>query len=427
MPLSIKLAALGRYRSSANSQMAFQKRKRSGEFLWALMGRGSAAALQALALVLLARLSNPADFGLTMGVQGVLLTAAYFLSFGLGPYILFEQAKEQYSRAVVDIWYVNRRTSLLAGLSCFIGLTIAGLFDSSVFLLLPLSVAMLAMRNSAIMEGIALANGSVRMFGASLLLRRLMLVLVFGLFAIVGINPLLAYSTAYAVSEVSINLVLRRVVGRVPTPIQKPRLISVIKKATPYWVETVSVQFRGLDVSSAGLMGGAATSGIYAVPARLSSAILMVPSTFANLCLPRIASGTPRTFVRFCIASVPVTLCVFALLGVLAFFAEPIIVMLLGDAYASATVPTQIFCVGFAVLTCITIANALVQGIGLARHVAWTSIVGALLVVLFVGVGAALFGAEGSSWGFSLAVSVQLLLLCSASIRGVRVYLKSAA
>lgn len=423
----MKAPTARRRRNSGRRRKTSEKRKRSGDFLWALVGRGGAAALQALTLVLLARLSNPHDFGLTMGAQGVLLTAAFFLGFGLGPYVTMEQAKKRYSEVVADISYVNQRTSLVAGFLCLVGLAVAAIVESDFLVLMPLSIAMLAMRNSAVLEGIALANGRVRMFGASLFLRRLIQLLAFALLAALGAHPLLAYSLAYAISETSINFVLRTIVGRVPMPVSKPQFLEVIRNASPYWVETVSVQFRGLDVSSAGFIGGTAISGIYAVPARLSSAILMVPSTFANLCLPRIAAGTPRTFKRVCVASVPVILFVFVVLAALASFADPIIRLLLGEAYVSAVRPTQIFCIGFAVLTCITIANALVQGIGLARHVAWTSMLGAFLVVALVGAGAGLFGATGSSWGYSLAVSIQLLLLSCASMGGIRTYLRSGS
>ncbi|MEV8131332.1 oligosaccharide flippase family protein [Pseudarthrobacter oxydans] len=405
--------------------MHSNKGTRSVDFIWALLGRGGAAALQALTLVLLARLSNPQDFGLTMGAQGVLFTAAYFLGFGLGPYVTIEQAKQRYSEVVTEIVHVNQRTSIASGVLCFLGLAAASVIEPALLALLPLSIAMLAMRNSAVLEGIALANRRVRMFGASLFLRRLFQLLLFAVLAFIGVDPLLSYSIAFAASETAINLFLRKIVGRVPRPVSRPHFRQLIRRAAPYWIETVSVQFRGLDVSSAGFIGGTAIGGIYAVPARFSSAILMVPSTFANLCLPRIAAGTPKTFKRVCIASVPVILFVFLLLSLLAYYAETIIQLLLGPAYLSAVLPTQIFCIGFAALTCITIANSLVQGIGLARHVAWTSMLGAFLLVAFVGVGAGLHGATGSSWGYSIAVVIQLILLIGSTAAGVRIYLRS--
>ncbi|MGN7147499.1 oligosaccharide flippase family protein [Arthrobacter sp. SAFR-179] len=399
------------------------RRKRAGDFLWALAGRGGAAALQALTLVLLARFSNPADFGLTMGVQGVLLTAAYFLGFGLGPYVIVEQAKARYSEVVGGITYVNNRTSAFSGIACFVGLVIAGIFNSEIFMLLPLAVAMLAMRNSAVIEGIALANGRVRIFGASLLLRRLAQALIFVILSIAGMHAMIAYSIAYAASESLINFFLRKVIGSPTVPATKPKFNQVIRSALPYWVETVAVQFRGLDVSSVGLAAGAAVGGIYAVPARLSSAILMIPSTFANLILPKIAAGNRKVFLRVAGLSLPVILIVWSVLAGLVIYTEPILAVLLGPTYVSASAPVQIFCIGFAVLTCITIVNAMVQGIGLAQHVAWTSMVGSVLAVVCAGLGASLLGAQGASWGFSLGVSIQLVLLCASSARGVMKYL----
>lgn len=160
------------------------------------------------------------------------------------------------------------------------------------------------------------------------------------------------------------------------------------------------------------------------MPARLSSAVLMIPSTFANLCLPRIAAGNRKVFLRVFWLSLPVIFTMWAALGVLVTYTEPILALLLGPSYVSASVPVQIFCIGFAVLTCITIANAMIQGIGLARHVAWTSMMGSVFIVVGAGLGSSFQGAEGASWGFSLGVLLQLVLLCASSVPGVFRYLR---
>lgn len=399
--------------------------KGMGEFAWAISGRGAAAVLQAASLVLLARFSDPADFGLTMAVQGGLLTVAFLLGFGFGPYASITQAKSQFSEEVSRVVYLNQRTSLGAGAVCLAFLVIAGSIHPSIMFLIPFAFAMAAHRNSSVWEGIAVANGRIRLFSLTLLLRRLLLVLVFLGGAVSGVNPLLAYASAYAVSEMAINWNLKRSLGRIPQPSVRPSFRDVSRRSMPYWIESVSVQLRGLDVSFAGLAGGAVVSGLYAVPARLSSAILMVPSTFANLCLPRIARGTRRTFLSVGLASIPVMILVIVLLAILSVFAESIIRIVLGDEYVNATLPTQIFCIGFALLSIVTIANAMAQGIGLTRQVAVSSMVGAALVVIFVGIGALSFGAEGSSWGYSSAIFVQLIILCSVTFRPVFEYLRS--
>jgi O-antigen/teichoic acid export membrane protein len=395
------------------------------DFMWALVGRCAAAALQAASIVMLARFSSPSEFGLALGVQGALLTVAFFLGFGFGSYVTVEQAKSPLSEEVRKIVYINQQTSLFSGVICLIILTVVGAMNAQVYWLIPLAVAMAAHRNSAVLEGIALANGRAQLFGVTMVLRRLFLVVLFAVLLFSQVNSLLAYAIAYALSEVFINFFFRRAIGRIPRPAEKRVFRSVLRRSVPYWVETVSVQFRGLDVSAASLAGGTVISGLYAVPSRLSSAILMLPSTFANLCLPRIANGSPRTLVRVMIASVPVILGVFALLATLATFTKTIIVVVLGPEYVDAVLPTQIFCIGFAVLSVITIVNAIAQGIGLAKEVAWSSMLGAVLVVVFVGVGAGTLGAEGSSWGYSAAVLVQLIALCAMSTGSIGRYLRS--
>lgn len=395
------------------------------DFLWALMGRLSAAALQAISIVMLARFSSPSEFGLALAVQGGLLTVAFFFGFGFGSYVTVEQAKSPLSEEVRGIVHINQQTSLFSGLICLLILAAIGVVDAQVYWLLPLAVAMAAHRNSAVLEGIALANGRAQLFGLTMVLRRLFLVVLFAVFLVLDTNTLFAYSVSYASAEVLINFFFRSATGRIPRPADKRVFREVLRRAVPYWIETVSVQFRGLDVSAATITGGTVISGLYAVPARLSSAILMLPSTFANLCLPRIASGSPRTLARIMVASVPVILGVFALLATLAAFAKAIIVVVLGDEYVDAVVPTQIFCIGFAVLSVITILNAIAQGIGLAKEVAWSSMMGAVLVVVFVGLGAAMLGAEGSSWGYSVAVLIQLVVLFAMSAGPIRRYLRA--
>jgi hypothetical protein len=79
---------------------------------------------------------------------------------------------------------------------------------------------------------------------------------------------------------------------------------------------------------------------------------------------------------------------------------------------------------GLALLGVVMIANALAQGIGLAARVAWTNAGGSVGILILVLVGAALSGAVGAAWGYSIALALQLTALILFTSRAAFTYVR---
>ncbi|MET2011798.1 lipopolysaccharide biosynthesis protein [Microbacterium chocolatum] len=381
-------------------------------------GRFGAALLQALSMVLLARWAGPADFGLAVAVQSVILLVSAIAGMGLGPYVTRELAAGLAADEVRRVVRLNSLIGVILGAGLLAVFLALAPLDPRFWLMVPFALGAVAQRNSAVWQGITLARGRTRVFGLSLTLRRAVLLAVFVLMYALGVNPVLSYAVAYVVAEAGVNATLRAItpVGGSASNASMSRLLT-LRLARPYWIETIATQLRNQDVAVVAFAAGPGAAGLFAVPSRVSSPATMVGSAVSAVLLPKFASRGWSWFRRGLLLQL-VTLAATGLgLVVIVALAGWLVPVIVGDEYLGAVQPLRIYCVGVFFLTFSMMAGAAIQGLGSARVVGHVAAVAATLVLGSVALGAILGAAVGAAVGYSAACFLQAVALVVLLVR----------
>jgi len=102
-----------------------------------------------------------------------------------------------------------------------------------------------------------------------------------------------------------------------------------------------------LDIQMLAAMAGSVATGIYAIPSRLSSLIIVLSSSFANVLAPRFSSfNNKEDEKKYLLKSSLVTLGIIVLIVIWILIAKPFITILFGDKYLSAVPIFQALCIG---------------------------------------------------------------------------------
>lgn len=102
-----------------------------------------------------------------------------------------------------------------------------------------------------------------------------------------------------------------------------------------------------LDIQMLAAMAGSVVTGIYAIPSRLASLIIVLSSSFTNVLAPRFSSfNNKKEEKKYLIKSSLVTLGIVALMVVWILVAKPFITILFGQKYLSAVPIFQALCAG---------------------------------------------------------------------------------
>ncbi len=102
-----------------------------------------------------------------------------------------------------------------------------------------------------------------------------------------------------------------------------------------------------LDIQMLAAMAGSVVTGIYSIPSRLASLIIVLSSSFTNVLAPRFSSfNSKEDEKRYLFKSSLVTLGIIVLMIIWILIAEPFITILFGQKYLSAVPIFQALCVG---------------------------------------------------------------------------------
>jgi O-antigen/teichoic acid export membrane protein len=383
-----------------------------GQFAAILTSRLTAAAVQALVGLGLARALGPSDYGKVAGFAGVVLF--WFIVCDLGVSSCLSRAQAMGRTAdVQSALRVNLATSTLG---CVVAapFAVSDPFGTGVGVALLLLVGGCALdKNVDAAMGTLIAAGRRRAPAASVLLRRLATAgCFFGLLA-ADVDPLWSYCSGMLVGPLLGQLHLRLSLAAAGLGAARggTHWSSVLHDSTPFAVNDIAIQSRSLDVAVVGLVTSSGMSGLYAGATKLVAPFELASSTLASVVLPRAARAGTSTVRQagLLFAGGAALLAVLAVPA--AWLVSPLIVRLLGESYEGAGPVLTILLAGLPFLALASPLSALLQGSGNERFVAVTGFAFSLVTLAAIGVGARLDGAVGAAMGAAGAAVVKSALL----------------
>jgi O-antigen/teichoic acid export membrane protein len=200
------------------------------------------------------------------------------------------------------------------------------------------------------------------------------------------------------------------------------RVVELWQSSYSFGLVGVSAGILRADVAIVSAIAGPHASGIYAAPARITSFLVVIPSSFSAAVFPRIArSSADGTSRRPEVTSAGAMLAVMVLLlGVFAVVAPVVIPVALGPAYLSSVLVFRIYLL----VVLINAANqpllALLQAEGYEHYVGRVMLASAVLGLITIAVGTYVGGAPGAAVGAVLLQLVQVLLFGWKALRRPR-------
>jgi O-antigen/teichoic acid export membrane protein len=390
------------------------------EATWLTAGRLVAALLQAANLILLARAVDPSTFGKVAALMSTLMVVGSVFDLGMGSLLLRERSAGAGASVVRAILRVNSLTN--SALFCTSAIALAGLAivrsDPDLWALLPICLWCVSEKNCQVWLLWAIAEGRTRLQFQSLLMRRGGGVALF-LALLPLLQPALAFSVGICLASMVANFFVRRSLG-VPQSTRSVSLNKIIKQGRPFYVTSVAAQSRNLDILLVQLVAGAATAGLYAIPARLTSPLRMLPASVAPVVVRHVASGTAQSQRAATRLAALLMAVMVVILGIIAALAGVLLPLALGATYAGAVTPLRVSCVGLIFASAVSLQTAFLQGRGREAWVSYISIPVAIVSLGLIGAGAAVGGASGACVGLSVSFLVHSVLLALASRRDAR-------
>jgi O-antigen/teichoic acid export membrane protein len=390
------------------------------QFSWLFLSRIGGALLQAATLVIAARSAGVVEFGYLAAAIGVATVLAATSDMGVTNLAVKNRADGEPSLRTVDCLRLSNYTSIAAfGLSLIVVSALGSAVDSQLWGLLPLAVWVATEKSTEFLMGVAIADGDSKENLQSLLLRRAAILVGFALLLASGMNLILAFSTASAISGVGCLWAARRRIRPRIHGVPDTPMSNVIRESTPYWIGSATGQLRLLDVSVVSMVATPLTASVYAIPSRLTTPLRMIPTALAQIVLPYSARGG-RGSGSVLAALVAGSAGVMGLVFIAALIWADDVVALLGANYAAAADPLRIVCGGLVLAGMTSVLNGILLGRDRSRYVAAVSTATSLGTLGLIAGGASVLGAEGAAYGLAIGFSLQAIALIPPTISALK-------
>lgn len=390
-----------------------------GQFGLLLVAQIVSAVLQAVSLVLVARWVQPAAFGWFAAAVAFLAVVIALSDMGLATFVTRLRARDRDDPNIGLSLTAVRKMSAAAGV---VGLGLAFLlFDGASH---PLDLALLAClavgdRWMQAYLGVAIADGRTHVNVIALGVSRAgILIGVLGVHTLTALSAITAYGISGAVMGLVGYAIARTLVGSIPKPTETAESVgSLIRRAWPFWVASMSQLVRTLDVSIVALVASPLTAGLYAVPSRLTGPLRLLPTTLNKMTIPYASRGDTKTIASLRRVMYVVLALMAVIFAVVFVFTELILRLTVGESYLDAAWPLRILLLGVLMNVAGSFKSGLLQGSGEQVFIAK---LGAFLAVLFlagVGVASYFFGAIGAASAATFVYAVQLVCVSRRSPR----------
>lgn len=384
------------------------------KFTWLVISRLIAALLQAASLIVVARNAGPENFGIVAAFMGLVIVFQTIFDCGLFTFITKLRASEAESPAVsialTTYRYIGLGLCLVLTVMA-ISLSVAG--EMPWWTLVPLAFAGWLERQGDVRLTVALADGEVWKNSATLVIRRsitLGLLLALGLTAV---SPVVAFGIASLVaSVVSLGLSYKLVVVKVEAgSISIAEVRQLLRNSRPFWVNSIGVQIRNVDVLLVGTVASPVAAGLYGAIARSLNPLMLLASSMASVLLP-MAVKTDRKSGRSLIVPVISLMCLIAFVHILAaVFADKYVPLLFGAEFIPAVSGFRVVLIGIIFASFSSIQTALLQARGREVMVGKVSLVTSVLALCGIAIGAHQGGVLGATIGLAFSYVAQSFML----------------
>lgn len=275
------------------------------QVLWSLVARVTAAVLQILVLVLLARSLPPYLFAFVIAVNVVLQVVVAVNGFGLLRQIEYRRSRDPADPSLPSLFMARLAFSWASAIlwlvTCLVLFAISG--HVYYIALVPAALWLLVEQTTQVWNGISVVDGKSRNLLVSYASRRLPVVLVLLAAMLLDVSwgkTILAWTLGLAAGSVLSYVMAVRAQepwARVWWP-RRSGITEPIPFELGYWWGLVGLQLRDLDVAAVGTVN-ADVAGLYAFPARLVSPMNLVTVSAASNAFPRVARhGITRAQLR---------------------------------------------------------------------------------------------------------------------------------
>jgi O-antigen/teichoic acid export membrane protein len=303
-------------------------------------GRGIASLLSAAWIILVARRLSVVEFGdVSVGLALVLILTA-LSDLGLQTILAKDVVETGWiRRTVLDTVITRRLLWATVGAVLLIVLYMVATRERSLTVpfLFSLSIVGSALYNPTITA--YRATGNIRLEVISEIGSRAVVLIGGGLWVFAG-GGIIAVAVAYSAVGVAIGLIDYVFVrGKSePEPSNRPLPSFSLRASTPFALaNTVGAVYQRIDSYLVALLRGTAAAGIYGASYRFQDMNVILPTALGQLALSEAAGKDPRTRLSIAkrVAAQSLLLAIVPAVG-FSVFAEPLLVFLFGQRYATA-------------------------------------------------------------------------------------------
>lgn len=399
------------------SDPAVRTRGVRGQFLGILAARGLGSLLQAVALVVLARSVQAAEFGfvnVVIAVVGVVLVAT---GLGLSLFVPFARAREE-ADALAAALRLNTATNLLSALVLVPAVAVWAARSGAPAGAVLIGASLALERNVDTHLGVPVADGDAKVSAVSMLVRRTVALAVFLPALALGADPVWSFSSGLVAGALAAQVHVRRAVRGLGGDARAVPPRVVLGRSWPFLASNLTGQARTLDVTVVALVLGATPAGLYSAAVKLVQPLLLVPQSLAAVIMPHATRLGPSAARRLGIRLTGVFLaCLVPAVPVLV-LAEDVVVLVMGPGYAGAGPALGWALAGLPFLALSASLGALLQGQGRERFVAVVGAVLALAMFPAIAVGALAGGIGGAAAGLGASFAARSAVLAWALVRG---------
>ncbi len=380
------------------------------------LGSYFATSASLVTYLLAARALGPTIFGSLSGAIGIAVLVAGVGDFGVNGWAIRALARNPSSTESFKRTLTAKLTLATLLASAWVMISLATLGPSS----LKLSIALLA----GYVLSLVIAGTLTVPFRASENMTVVSVVAAVEKAVALGVSLAVQAHGSYQPETLPVALVAGGIASVVCAGVLIPRhlltlappsfrtILELWRSSYSFGLVSASAQILRADVAIVGAVAGPYAAGVYAAPARLTTFMSVIPSSFSAAVFPRMvrASGS-RTSRRPQLISAGAMLIVMVLLlGAFAVAAPRIVPLVLGSAYMSSVDVLRIYLVVILINAANQPLLAFLQAEGY-EHYAGRAVAAAVIAgLLAIAAGARIGGASGAAVGALLLQLLQLLL-----------------
>jgi O-antigen/teichoic acid export membrane protein len=358
--------------------------------------------LQAIGLVILARLVSVEGFGVLLTLIATQTTLLAVANMGITPYVLREYSREEFGnvRAALKLNTVTTvGAGILAGAS-----TVVFADGQSMFLVagFVLAAAISVDKNIEAQLSISIARGSHSVPGISIVLRAALSVVGLVSLALVGVHPILAFCVGRLVGSLVGLIQVIAFTGRLEPSAQMIAQRRLISSLWPLALSNGIGSLRALDTVVVTMFAGALTAGLYGAASRLLTPFAVVGGAMSSVLMPRSsiksAIESKALIDRLGLYSLAATV----LVAPLTLLSETVLTTVLGEAYSDGAGAFSWILVAIPVATISPLMATVLQAQDLDRLVVVNTAIFTPLTLAAAAVGAIALGATGAGASFAI-------------------------